>query len=243
MDRLNVWLETWKGYLTTRWQEHVVPTLIVFGVTMVVVMVAMFGFFMIMGGFSVVMAIAAAPTEGDPSGGELAPAVGLASVAGVWGMMGLMVVAIAAIVNPLVASYDRATLRSLRGTPIQPADMLWGYKHLFSVLAVSFGGGFAIFVATLFCFVPGMILQIPMQFREMAYSEREEDGVIAALSWSWELTKPQLLGVFVWNLLVGVVALVAALVPVVGNLLMVPIMVSARAVVFDDLVKQAQVRG
>lgn len=238
-----MWLETWKGYLSTRWQEHVVPTLIVFGVTMGVVLVAITGFFVIMGGFSVVLAIATAPSEGDPSGGELAPAVGIASMAGVWGMLGLLIVVIAAIVNPLVASYDRATLRSLRGTPIQASDLLWGYKHIFSVLAVSFGGGFAVFLASLMCFVPGIILQIPMQFREMAYAEREEDGILAALGWSWELTKPHLLGVFVWNLLVGVVAMVAALVPVVGNLLMVPIMVSARAVAFDDLVKQAQLRG
>ena len=222
MDDIGGWWNTWLRYFQTHWQEHALPAVIQLLVTLTAVFtgifVAMFGG---MASALVGSTMKQRGIEGDWILALLIPVI--------WMFVAAVVVL---AVMPLSVGYARASLRSVRGTPIQLGDLLWGYRRLGSVILLRGLVTTAAGVGTLFCIVPGIVIGWMFAYASFCLGEREQ-GAIDAMGASWRLARGHFASLVVWELVVVGVSLVAAFIPFVGNLLVIPISVTMRAVVYD----------
>jgi hypothetical protein len=224
MDEIGVWMNRVGDYLKGHWQEHLVPAVAILGVTLVGIPILIgallvnFAIWGLLGG-----AVRESGTDVD-----VVAAVGMA--------VGTVVIALlfGAAVSPLTTSYQRATLRSLRGTPIVPGDLLWGYRHFGSVIGMNLLAALASFAGTLLCVLPGLLVSWLLGYRAFALADREA-GATDALGESWRLTTRHWLPVIVWEIIALFAVIMLAFVPLVGGLLSMPVYAAMRAVAYDSV--------
>lgn len=228
MDDIGGWWNTWLEYFKAHWQEHVLPAVLQLGVTLTAIFLAVFA--VIFSTFASALVGAAMQQNGIAGDWIMGLVIPLC-----WLLIGAVVVL---AILPLSVGYARATLRSVRGTPIQTADLAWGYRRLGSVVLMKGLAGTATFVGLCFCFLPGILVSWMFGYNAFCLADRDE-GAIDALGASWQLARDHFAALIVWELLMMAVLMAVAFIPFVGNLLVIPMAMSMRAVVYNQTTRQA----
>ncbi len=134
----------------------------------------------------------------------------------------------------------RLALTTARGDTPDLGAFNLALSKFFRILLASFVVGFATMVGMCFCFIPGLIVALALQFFIFALMDTEL-GVIASVQYSWNLTRDHLLNLGVLALIMAGIALVAVCGTCgLGLVAVQPIALVAQALVYVHLSGRTQ---
>ena len=155
-------------------------------------------------------------------------------------ILSYVVQATSSLLGLLIGSYISGGITSFglkvaRGQPAAFGDVFSGGKYFGSMLVGTFCLYIAVFIGSLLCLVPGVILGLGLSMYTFLIVDQGLGG-IDALKKSWEMTKGHKLNIFVFGLLGIVVVFAGALACGIGVLLgSYPVLMIAAAYIYLKL--------
>jgi len=145
--------------------------------------------------------------------------------------------------GPFMAGATHMTLKSLRGQPIEIADVFYGWKNgPLRFAGIAFLVYLGVFIGSMCCYIPGFIWGGMTMFG-MAYAIDERLGSVAALRRSWDTLKPHMLMASVLYLVLSLISSIGVLACFVGILVTMPLFYIAMAVLYDTMTRPAPQGG
>ena len=203
MPDFSRWIDSVLRYVQERGVEHLAPALCMLMVQLCLIVGFMFAY--------VPFAVGVLMAEDYP----WAPFAGA-------GVGAVIFFAALAVIQPVHVGYVHGTLRSMRGEGFPLSELFWGFRRLPSVLAIFVASMSAVFLGTLFCYLPGLLAGILLGLAGPALADRDA-GAIDALTTSFTLVKANFWAATLWWLLTLCLLMVASFIPVVGPMLSIPL--------------------
>lgn len=203
MPDFSRWIDSVLRYVQERGSDHLLPALCMFGVQLGLITCFLLGYVPFAVGIAFADRYAWAPVVGI--------GIGMAVFFG----------ALAAL-QPIQIGYAHGTLRSMRGEGFPLSELTWGFRRLPSALALFVATTGAVFLGTLFCYLPGLIVGILLGLAIPALADRDA-GVVDALATSFDLVKANFLAAALWWVLMLAVLMIAGFVPLIGPMLSIPL--------------------
>lgn len=150
------------------------------------------------------------------------------------GFAGLFTLLAVAAFQPALLGYERATIRSLRGQPIQARDLLWGFQRPWRATVVSLPAALLGILGLLCCTLPAGAFPVPFAFASFVVGDRDVEAG-EGFAEGWRIARPHLRLLALWGCLVVLVAYAALFVPIVGALAVFPLLTTGRAVAYEAL--------
>lgn len=214
---VNEWGASAWAYLSVRWGELVLPSLLVLCGTFVMLGAVYLG--MAVFGLSFLFAEKSA----------LYPVLG--------GLVGLLCGLVGMeLFQPLILGYTRGTMRSMRGEGFPLSELWGGYRSSVSVLVLTLLQSTLVTFGMLLCFVPGLLASVVTSLSMVALAERDRGGV-DALTTSIQLVRERFLDVCLWFLVLICVVMVVSMIPLVGSIAAMPIATVMNVTAYLFLVK------
>lgn len=217
MADISLWIDSAVRYLQERGKDHIGPALCMFGVQLALILCFMLGYVPFFAGVLLAEKYAWAPLVGG--------AVGFA-----------IFMFATAVLQPVHLGYLHGTFRSMRGEGFPLSEFAWGFKRLPAALGLFIATMGAVFLGTLFCYIPGLIVGLLLGLASPALADRDA-GVMDALGTSFDLVRSNFWAMALWWLLMMVVLMVAAFVPVIGSMLTIPLASILQATAYLYLTK------
>lgn len=219
MDKLGVWLNlAWK-HLQEHWRDHLLPAVAMFGIVFGMTFI---GIFVVSAGIII---------------GAMADSEELTLVL-VFGLGFLFSIVFMIAYIPLVVGYMKGTLKLMRGGELVVGDLFSGLRETPAALITMTITMTCSMFAALFFYFPALIVSTFLWFALPLVADGV--GPIDALKKSVEMVKPQFWGLLVYQFIFGFIMAMLAYIPLVGPLLMFPIMFVMMMVPYVDLLKEAQ---
>ena len=129
--------------------------------------------------------------------------------------------AVGLLVYPVQASMFLMAIKQIRGYPIAIGDIFSGYRRTGPVIGAYLLMGIAVFVATLFCIIPGFYVAGALAFVPILVLDQEL-GVIESLEVSYNALKSHAWSMFALLFVLGLVTLLGACACGIGLLVTFP---------------------
>lgn len=207
---LGEWLGAAFTEFKTNWQEHLIPSLIVFGITFV-------GTFLMMGllgAFVVVLMLLGSLL------GEDVAAIG--AILGYGIGLPLFFVGLIAVFTPLMVGYNRVVLRVMRGDTYEIGEM-FALDGLGSALVANVVAGVVVSAAAMACYFPALPVGCLFMFTTPLIADRKVSGGIDAIKQSVALARKNLWGLMGYWLVAILIGMAVAYIPVIGAFLSMPL--------------------
>lgn len=210
MSNIGPWLGASFTHMKENWQGHVVPSLIVFGVSFVGSMVMM----AVLGAFVVVLSLV---------GGAISEDLGaLGAMVGLGVGTPLLLVGLIAVMTPLLIGYNRICLRLMRNEPYEVSE-IFATDGVMAAVVANLIAGVATSIAALFCYFPALIVGVLFMFSTPLIADRKATSGIDAIRQSVALARKDLLGLMLYWFAAIFIAMVVAYIPLVGAMLTMPL--------------------
>ncbi|MFH1467587.1 MAG: hypothetical protein ABIO70_24590 [Pseudomonadota bacterium] len=225
MNDLGPWFNLTKAHLSLHWQKHLPPMLITLAPALAL------GFLLVpvflLGG--VLSSVLGSLTHS----GAVAGVVSLV----VFGIGGLVFLAVIIATTFLFWGYLRVVLKLHRSEPTDRSDLLWGFRHPGLVIGVGLVQVALSLPAVMLCYFPVFLVAAALFFTRLVAVDREL-GPIDCAKASWALVKPRFFEILVVMFILTFGMVFLAYIPLVGTFLGWMVYTSAMVVIYDDLVQR-----
>ena len=210
MKNLGPWLGLAFDEFKRNWKEHLIPSMVMFGITLVLV----FGL-MAIG----VVAAAVLILLGSAISEDVAAVVAIACYA-----LGLplSIVLMVAVMTPLMVGYYRIVLRVMRGEPYELSEM-FALDGLGKAVVGNLVGAFATGVAAMFCYLPALPVSVLFFFTLPLIADNKADSGMDAVRKSIALARQDFMGLLVYWVVALMIGMVVAYIPFVGAFVSMPL--------------------
>lgn len=155
----------------------------------------------------------------------------------VFGIGGLVFLAVIIATTFLFWGYLRVALKLHRGEPTTRSDLLWGFRHPGLVIGVGLVQVARPLPAVMLCYFPVFLVAAALFFTRLVAVDREI-GPIDCVKASWALVKPRFFEILVVMFILTFGMVFLAYIPLVGTFLGWMVYTSAMVVIYDDLVQR-----
>lgn len=221
--QIGPWLSQVFTHFSAHWQKYMVPALAFAGVIIVLTVVV--------GGMMLAGVIL-----GEAVNEELVTFA-------LFGGATLVGGGVALLTLPLfVVGFLRGILAVNRGEEFQLSIITGAVRELPTILGIMLLTGLAVWIGMMLCVIPGLVLGIGLQFALTIYADRKL-GVVECLQESWELAKSNLLMLFVYFFVAGLIVGVIQYIPIVGMLVAMPLHMMMNIAAYLGLTGQGELRA
>lgn len=205
------WLGDALTEFKTNWQEHLIPSLVVTGVSFVGSFVMMG----VLGAFAAVLMIV-----GSMLGDEFA-AAGVILGYGIG--LPLFFVGMIALFTPLMLGYNRVILRVMRGDSYEVSEM-FALDGVVSAVVANVVAGVVVSATAMACYFPAIPVGALFLFTTPLIADRKVNGGLDAVKQSVALARKNLWGLMGYWLVAILIGMVVAYIPFIGAFLSMPLL-------------------
>jgi len=208
---LGEWLGAAFTEFKANWQEHMIPSLIVFGVSFVGSFVMMG----ILGAFVAVLVIGGSMLGEDfaAAGAILGYGIGLP----------LFIVGMIAIFTPVMVGYNRVVLRVMRGQSYEISEM-FALDGVVSAVVANVVAGVVVSAAAMACYFPAIPVGALFLFTTPLIADRKVSGGLDAVKQSVALARKNFWGLMGYWLVAVLIGMAVAYIPIIGAFLSMPLL-------------------
>jgi uncharacterized membrane protein len=132
----------------------------------------------------------------------------------------------------MAGGFVTLALKAARGQPTGFGDLFSGGRYLGNFLVMGILSAILISIGSLFCLIPGYILQYGLSLAAFLIVDQNLSGV-DSLKRSWELTKGHKVNIFIFNLIGIAVVIAGELACLIGVLLVsIPMLLIGNAFIY-----------
>jgi hypothetical protein len=210
MSNIGPWLGASFTHMKENWQGHMVPSLIVFGVSFFGSIVLM----TLLGVFVTVLAVGLGAISEDLGG--------LGAMLGLGIGTPVLLIGLIAVMTPLLIGYNRICLRMMRNEPYEISE-IFATDGVMAAVVANLIAGVATSIAAMFCYFPALIVGVLFMFSTPLIADRKATSGMDAIRQSVALARQDLMGLMLYWFAAIFIAMAVAYIPLVGAMLTMPL--------------------